>query len=114
MHDGRNLFIDVEVGFAEIMQEGGAQKTVTIEREVICSTCNGTREKPGSESLVCYSCKGEGIKEDALFHKKTRCNTCKGHGKLVQSECTTCKGKGLVLKKEEVTINIPRFSQDSE
>ena len=84
MFDGDDLMVDVEVDFAEIMQPDGVTKEVTIERMVPCESCKGTREREGSESLPCYSCKGTGIKEDALFHRKTRCNTCKGHGKIVQ------------------------------
>ena len=67
MFDGKDLYADVEVTFAEVMQEGGVQKEITVDREVICSTCNGTRERPGSQSLPCYSCKGTGVKEDTMF-----------------------------------------------
>ena len=83
MFDGRNLAIDLEVTFAEVMQVGGVVKEVAFERDVHCPSCNGSREKTGSKSLPCYSCKGEGDKTDALFGKKQRCNTCKGHGTLV-------------------------------
>jgi len=83
MFDGNDLRVEVEATFAEVMQDGGVTKDVTLRREVLCDSCNGTRERKGSESLPCYSCKGECVKEDALFHKKARCNTCKGHGKII-------------------------------
>lgn len=96
------------------MQEGGVTKEIIIQRDNICSSCNGTREAEGSQSITCYSCGGEGIKEDALFHKKVKCNTCKGHGKLVQNPCRTCDGTGLQTKEEKVTVVIDRFTQDGE
>ena len=114
MFDGRDLYIDVEVNFSEVIQDGGVTKEILVTRDVLCHTCNGTRERPGSQSTTCYSCKGEGIKEDPLFHRKTRCNTCKGHGKLVVNECNTCKGKGLVSKEELVKIHIDRFATDGQ
>ena len=83
MFDGKDLTVDFEVSFTEATQEGGSTHEIDVKREVICTACNGTRERAGSQSFACYSCKGEGIKEDALFHKKTKCNTCKGHGKHV-------------------------------
>ena len=83
MFDGKDLYVDVDVTFAEVMQEGGVEKQIKVDREVICMVCNGTRERSGSTSLPCYSCKGEGIKEDTMFRKKKICNTCKGHGKLI-------------------------------
>ena len=58
-------------------------KEVQFTRKEYCNSCKGSREKPGSRSLECYSCKGKGTKEDALFKKTVRCNTCKGHGTLV-------------------------------
>ena len=84
MFDGKDLFTEIEVSFNEVMQEGGVTKEIKILREDICTSCNGSREQPGSQSSICYSCGGSGIKEDVLFHKQTRCNTCKGHGKLIQ------------------------------
>lgn len=92
MFDGPNLYVDVSVSFAEVMQQGGIKKELSVVRDVLCIACKGTRERTGSISLPCYSCKGEGMKKDALFNKETKCNTCKGHGKLVQSECPACKG----------------------
>ena len=92
MFDGKNLNVDVEVTFAQVIQDGGCDQEITVSREVLCTSCNGTRERTGSASMPCYSCKGEGVKKDALFGKETRCNTCKGHGKLVKSECVECKG----------------------
>ena len=111
MFDGMDIHADVEVTFDEVMQEGGIRKEIEVDREVICTTCNGTRERPGSTSLPCYSCKGTGLKEDALFGKKTRCNTCKGHGKLVQLECQSCHGKGLTLQRETILVSIDRFTR---
>ena len=83
LFDGRDLYVDIEVSFAEAMQVGGVDKQIQITRDAICQSCQGTRERTGSKSLPCYSCKGEGVKRDAIFNKETRCNTCKGHGSLV-------------------------------
>ena len=85
-----------------------------MSRSVICSSCNGSREAVGSKSNVCYSCKGTGIKEDSLFKKQVKCNTCQGHGKLIKSPCLSCKGTGLVKKQEKVKIKIDRFTRDQE
>ena len=54
------------------------------------------------------------MKEDALFHKQTRCNTCKGHGKLVQSACPACDGNGFESREETVQVFVSRFSTDGD
>lgn len=114
MFDGGNIFVDVEVTFSEVMQDSRVTKDVSVERQEACRACKGTRERAGSESLVCYSCKGEGVKEDALFHKQVRCNTCKGHGKLIKNECGSCQGSGLSLETAIISVPISRFSKDGD
>ena len=112
MWNGADLNVDIEIAFDEVLQIGGITKDVRIAKQVLCSSCNGTRERAGSLSLPCYSCKGEGLKVDGLFHKQTRCNTCKGHGKLIQSECQSCKGAGLEEKLATVKVKFEQFTQD--
>ena len=87
MFDGQDLYTDIELTFDECIQEGGVTKDITIERYDICTVCKGSRERPGSTSNTCYACKGSGVKEDALFKEKVICNTCDGHGSLIQSPC---------------------------
>ena len=98
MFDGEDLKTEIEITFAESIQEGGLQKEISVQRKDICHSCNGSRETAGSKSNSCYSCKGTGIKEDSLFKKKVKCNTCKGHGMLVQSPCQLCNGTGLLKR----------------
>ena len=112
MFDGKSLSVDVEITFAEAVKDGGCTQEISVQREVICGSCEGTREQAGSQSTPCYSCKGEGVKEDALFHNKTMCNTCKGHGSLVQNKCRSCKGQGLITKHETVSVHVDRFVED--
>jgi molecular chaperone DnaJ len=63
------------------------EKKISYTRESKCTTCKGSKEAIGSKPSQCYSCKGEGIKKDPLFHKETKCNTCGGHGTLVANPC---------------------------
>lgn len=105
MWNGADLNVDIEITFDEVMQVGGITKDVRITKQVLCSSCKGTRERAGSKSLSCYSCKGKGMKVDGLFqNRQTRCNTCKGHAKLIQSECQACKGAGLEQKLHTVQV----------
>ena len=54
-----------------------------MTKNVICSECDGTREKKGSQSIQCYSCRGEGVRIDPYNGKKSPCNACGGFGKVV-------------------------------
>jgi len=58
----------LKLTFEEALQ--GTDKEITFIKEVKCSSCHGTKEAEGSKPLACYSCKGEGVKKDPLFHKE--------------------------------------------
>lgn len=83
MFDGGDLITEVEISFEESILEGGIKKDIKVNREVICGSCQGSRESVGSKSNGCYSCGATGIKEDSLFKKKVKCSTCNGNGKLI-------------------------------
>jgi molecular chaperone DnaJ len=88
--DSSIKIVDLAMTFKESLQ--AQKKRVKVKLLQKCSFCKGTREKSGNESdsPVCYSCKGTGIKKDPLFHKEVRCNTCKGIGSLIHSPCQQC------------------------
>ena len=71
---GKDVHVCMSITFNEALQ--GAEKKINYTREVKCKSCTGTKEAQGSKSSVCYSCKGEGVKKDPLFHKESKCNTC--------------------------------------
>ena len=99
----------VNLSFKEALD--GTDKKVVYMKDVKCGSCNGTRENPGSKSSQCYSCKGEGVKKDPLFHKESKCNTCSGHGYLIVNPCKTCSGTGLIEKSVEKFVKVPRFTE---
>jgi len=83
-------------------------------KNVACPGCEGSRNVGGESGSNCYSCKGTGIREDPLFHKESRCNTCKGFGFLVKDACQTCKGQGILEVEITKNIDIRPFVQDQE
>lgn len=100
----------MEVSLREVCT-GDVVKQIEIEKDVICPSCNGTREK-GGQSHQCYSCKGSGLRKDPLFHKVVMCNTCTGHGTLVKEECDTCFSRGVIRKKVVEDIEVPKNIED--
>lgn len=103
--NGEDIKLDIHIEFNESLQ--GIEKTLEIIREIKCHTCEGKKEAHGSRSSLCYSCKGEGIKKDPLFHKESKCNTCGGHGYLVKNPCKSCSGEGIVRQTFSKTVKIP-------
>ena len=42
----------------------------------------------------CKACHGEGRVDSYMGDRDLRCETCHGHGFLLQPKCPTCKGTG--------------------
>lgn len=74
----------------------------------LCSTCQGTGTKPGTERS-CPSCQGQGVlKQGKGFVRVARtCPECHGQGRIRGSPCPECQGEGGRLSWEEVTVNFP-------
>ena len=92
----------------------GIDKEITFQKNVKCDSCKGSKEAVGSQSSVCYSCKGVGLKKDPLFQKETICNTCKGHGHLVKNPCKVCNGTGKRKILTKKIIKIPKYTENQK
>ena len=115
---GRDISIDIEVSFSESVF--GTERKVLIRKKTICSECNGSGAKKGTEMKQCSTCNGTGkIHESkrSMFGSITHtvvCNECDGKGKIPKEKCSRCFGVGTTDKQEELNIKIPAGIEDGE
>lgn len=108
---GSNLRIKVKLTLEEIAK--GVEKKVKVNKQIVCSTCDGTRAKDKSSFHTCKTCGGAGsvkrVTNTILGQMQTTstCPTCNGEGVEITAKCTTCKGDGLERGEETISINIP-------
>lgn len=108
---GRDLKVRVEITFEEAAF--GVEKTITINREEQCDSCNGTGAKPGTKPETCRVCGGSGqvrVTQNTIlgsFASVRTCDHCGGNGTVIASPCDSCKGRGTVRKQRKIKINIP-------
>jgi len=108
---GSNLRIKVKLTLSEIAK--GAEKKIKVNKQVICSTCDGTGAKDKSSFNTCRTCGGTGavrrVTNTILGQMQTTstCPTCNGEGVEISAKCTSCHGDGLMRGEETITINIP-------
>lgn len=108
---GEDLAVAVDISFVESAR--GVSRTVELERDAACDTCEGTGVAPGSRLVRCESCAGQGqIRQVARgpfgqFLRTAVCQACQGRGEVPAERCPTCVGRGRVRRKEEVTLEIP-------
>ncbi|HDO21891.1 MAG TPA: molecular chaperone DnaJ [Nitrospirae bacterium] len=84
----------------------GVTRSVTMNREVSCPSCNGT----GAESIQkCRRCNGTGKVKTSkgFFNLSQQCPSCGGSGQSVSKVCTGCGGRGTVFKRETIKVKIP-------
>ncbi|MGA2775542.1 MAG: molecular chaperone DnaJ [Candidatus Omnitrophota bacterium] len=104
---GRDLQISVEISLEEAAQ--GVEKTITVPRYEVCSTCSGSGAKPGSKKITCPQCRGSGrtVVSSGYFQLAQTCPRCSGEGAIIQSPCPNCRGEGKMKVTRKIKVNIP-------
>ena len=87
----------------------GVEKEVEIERQAVCTNCNGTGSKPGTHPQTCPVCHGRGqVSTRAGFMViSTTCSRCRGEGRIIVEKCDVCSGVGSVAQKRVLKVKIP-------
>ncbi|CAF2512896.1 unnamed protein product [Rotaria sp. Silwood2] len=117
----------------------GNTKTISIDREVICTDCNGYAciftcieciccyfiNSTGCHDGVsreCTKCEGRGI-ETRVFRMgpiiqqmQSKCSSCNGEGTTINSRncCKSCRGKKVVRQTKSMDVDIAPGSHDGE
>jgi molecular chaperone DnaJ len=108
---GTNLRIKVKLTLSEIAS--GVEKKIKVNKQVVCSTCDGSGAKDKSSFHTCRTCGGSGsvrrVTNTILGQMQTTstCPTCQGEGVEVTAKCQPCQGSGLMYGEETISINIP-------
>jgi molecular chaperone DnaJ len=55
---GKDIHVSIDIDFMEAIN--GSTKTIQYARTNKCSTCDGSRMKPGSSKKDCHVCDGSG------------------------------------------------------
>jgi molecular chaperone DnaJ len=113
---GNDLHYSISISFEEAAL--GCEKEIEITRTELCSTCHGTRAKPGSQPARCPTCNGTGqIRrvQRSLFGQFINtgvCNQCRGEGVLITEPCQDCKGAGLQKNRRRISVKVPAGVDD--
>ena len=104
---GRDLRVKVELTLEEAYS--GIDKTITLDRNIKCVTCNGLG---GSGSKTCTYCNGIGHMGERMrtpfgFISNTRpCTVCNTNGYILDNKCTDCKGRKSKVISDTISFNI--------
>lgn len=87
----------------------GCTKQLEIDRHELCSTCDGTGARPGTEPVTCDYCAGHGriVQSQGFFRVQTTCPACRGQGRIVRDKCTQCHGDGREVRHVKLEVKVP-------
>jgi molecular chaperone DnaJ len=108
---GRDLEVGLTIEFKEAVF--GAEKTITLDLDDVCSICKGNGAKPGTKLKTCETCKGAGqvtrVQQTILgaIQQAAVCPTCNGRGEMPETPCEVCHGSGVKRRRHEIKVKIP-------
>jgi molecular chaperone DnaJ len=113
---GEDLRYNIKISFEEAAL--GCEKEIEISRTEICSTCRGTRSKPGVQPVRCPSCNGTGqirrVQRSLFgqFINTAVCSDCRGEGVIIKEACPDCRGSGYQKHKRRISVKVPAGIDD--
>lgn len=91
----------------------GAKKTIRIQIQDACSSCNGTGAADGATPVRCATCGGSGeirrVQRSFLGQlvSVTPCHDCGGEGQRIEQVCAHCNGRGVESTETTIDVDIP-------
>jgi len=113
---GQDLEVIITIDFQEAIF--GADKVISLNKEMTCNHCGGKGAEKGSKIIDCSQCRGTGevtaVKNTLLgqIRTSTTCPKCGGEGQIPEKPCAVCHGNGAVRSTEKITVRIPAGVSD--
>lgn len=105
---GPDVLVNLEIDFMEAIN--GVQKEISYRIKDACSSCKGSKCKPGTSATKCSTCAGKGTVNyrQGPLQVQMGCSSCGGVGSTIKTPCTACRGTGVGYSTLKETLNIPK------
>jgi len=115
---GPNAHADISVTLEDLYR--GATRDMSMQRNVICTSCRGTGAKDG-QTKICQYCNGQGVRLERVsvgpgfsMQMQTTCQYCGGRGRTFAASCTKCKGRKVVPETKVLHVVIEKGMKDGQ
>jgi len=115
---GSDIEVILNVDFKQAVF--GAEREISLKKNITCQRCQGDGAEPGAGSATCATCHGSGrvIKTQRTIlgnvQMQSTCPTCQGEGKVIKEKCKQCRGGGIVSEIVNLKIKIPAGIDNGE
>jgi len=108
VYRGADLRYDLELDLEQAVFGYGASVEFTTLGE--CEPCKGSGATPGSKSVTCETCNGQGQvrMQQGFFAVQQTCPRCKGRGQIISQPCDSCLGQGRIRRKKTLAVKVPQ------
>jgi molecular chaperone DnaJ len=110
----QNIHRRAEIEFEQAVL--GTKVVLEIEKSTACSTCNGTRCRPGTAPVRCPACGGSGstpLRQGPVVLNMP-CHKCDETGMVIKSPCEDCRGEGRKTRTTREEVSIPPGVEDKQ
>jgi len=115
---GPNAGVELSMSLEQLYN--GAETSIQIERNVICSKCRGSGAQ-GGETKKCNACAGRGVVNRVQtlgpgfqVQMQQPCEVCNGKGNVAKVACPICGGKRLVREKKSLQAVVEKGMRDGQ
>ncbi|MCK5073339.1 MAG: molecular chaperone DnaJ [Bacteriovoracaceae bacterium] len=104
---GDDLQMGINISFEDAVF--GSEKSISVARQVNCTSCHGSGGEKGAQPVTCDVCRGHGEvrRQQGFFTMATTCPKCHGNGQIINNPCRKCGGDGRIRKKVNLSVKIP-------
>src|SRR5919197_2585819 len=109
---GSDLRYDMQITLEEAAF--GTEKEIEVRKLDTCDKCQGSGAEPGSRTVTCPACGGQGqvVSARGFFQISQTCPRCRGAGQMIEKPCRHCQGEGRVEKLSRIKLKVPAGIQD--
>ncbi|KAK3795936.1 hypothetical protein RRG08_018319 [Elysia crispata] len=117
---GKDVIHQLKVSLEDLYN--GATRKLALQKNVICSKCEGRGGKEGSVQK-CGICRGTGMQvriqqigPGMVQQIQSVCGECRGEGEVIDPKfrCKTCNGKKIVKERKILEVHIDKGMKDNQ
>lgn len=96
----------------------GTEVDIDLNLNDTCEHCKGKTVEPGHDMKTCPVCDGKGQTVRVMrtvignIQQASKCDRCKGTGKVPEKVCTVCHGSGTQKTKQNIKLKVPAGVDD--
>lgn len=101
----------------------GKVTKLAVQKEIVCTQCDGRGGKDGAAVTRCSDCNGQGVQvrlrqigPGMMQQVQSVCSKCSGTGEFIKDKdrCGGCKGKKTTSERKVLEVNIDRGMRDEQ